>query len=303
MKTSAEILNAARERFGREMAEWPSGAVIGSTKAFVAAFKNVGPFDNYRVVPPQCEQLLSSVEGIDRGAWVPAFLRLAIWQAIGDAVESGEFGLLPARVQRHQLLQFERLLGYEKIPDAWTTVTSDVYLKDFGLATLRLYAAASQVVDLRGGLPRSLLFKSGVRGLYKCMKMLADCGGLKPMLQIHTHTAYLDEFNEAGWEECYRTCADIYRARPDIKGMYGGSWFYDPQLAAISPRLAYLVDTPCKAGAHLIFADETGEFVQDAIATSPTRRQLYESGQYHPRRYALVWSRASQTRWASGHST
>jgi hypothetical protein len=302
MMSFAEIHKAAHERLQRDMADLGPRAPKFAVDEFIATSKTIGPLDTYHVLPERCRDLALAVSGIDKGQWLPAFLRLAIWQAMVEGIEPGQFATLPPRVQHHQLVQFRRLLGYEEAPVGWNSLESDIFLKDFGLASLRLYAAAAQLIDLRSGLPRSLLFRSGLDGLVRGVRMLADCGGFKPMLQIHTHTAYLEEFNEAGWEECYRTCVDIYRARPEIRGMCGGSWFYDPQLSSISPRLAYLVETPCGAGAHLLFTDKTGDFVQDAIATSPSRRKLYDEGKYHPRRYTLVWSRAAQMKWAAGSS-
>ena len=117
------------------------------------------------------------------------------------------------------------------------------------------------------------------------------------MFQIHTHTAYLNEFNDEGWRECYRVCADLYSLHPEVKGMFGGSWFYDPALAIVSPRLAYLSDVPREGGAHFFLAATGGEFVKDALATSPSRRKLHEEGRYFPHNFMMIWGRSAQIDW------
>jgi hypothetical protein len=127
---------------------------------------------------------------------------------------------------------------------------------------------------------------------------LRPLGGFKPFVQIHTHLSNLADFTEEGWNECYRCCADLYGVRPDLLGMFGSSWFYDPELDVISPRLAYLRDCPMESGANLFFVEAGGSAIGNATATSPSRRRLYEDGKYLPKSYMLVWGRDAQIDWA-----
>ena len=121
------------------------------------------------------------------------------------------------------------------------------------MATLRLYAAAAQLIDCRAGIGRSLVMKGGLLDAPYRLALFASIGGFKPFFEIHTHLSYKEEFNEEGWNECYRCCSDLYTLHPKVLGMYGGSWFYDPALAQISPRLAYLREIPQKGGAIVLF--------------------------------------------------
>jgi hypothetical protein len=81
--------------------------------------------------------------------------------------------------------------------------------------------------------------------------------------------------------------------------MYGGSWFYDPKVKEISPRLRYLQDVPVAGGARLFRTGPSEGCTNDALSTSPTRKNLFNEGLYQPCGYALVWDRASQRRWAA----
>ena len=56
---------------------------------------------------------------------------------------------------------------------------------------------------------------------------------------MHTEPRWLEDWNEAGWDEVYRQCARLLRSRPRLLGLVATAWFYDPQLAAISPHLGY----------------------------------------------------------------
>jgi hypothetical protein len=90
--------------------------------------------------------------------------------------------------------------------------------------------------------------------------------------------------------------AEMLERHEEIKGMFGASWFYDPQLENISPRLMYLQKIPLAGGAQMFYmgADRTG----NALAKSKTRLKLYEEGRYRPQEYMLVWPRKELMAWA-----
>ena len=57
-----------------------------------------------------------------------------------------------------------------------------------------------------------------------------------PTGELRSITWLLDE---DGWNEAWATAAELCRGRPELAGMIGSSWFYDPPLTEISPRLAH----------------------------------------------------------------
>lgn len=123
-------------------------------------------------------------------------------------------------------------------------------------------------------------------------------GGMGDWLQVHTDTRDVSDFNPDGWDRCYHRIADLLCARPRIAGMLGISWFYDPQLPEISPRLAYLQDRPLQNGAFRVRLKASPLDAERAGAASPTRRRLIEAGAYKPVCYALFWPRRDLLRWA-----
>lgn len=257
---------------------------------------------HYKAFNPDCLAIVRKINTQYGPEGSKRFLIAVISQVVLNTLAGGSFEKLPPRIINHQLKQFNRILSGLNESADWLDIDSDFFHKEFGLASLRLYAAAAQVVDPNCGLPRSTILKSGVTGAVRGARYILECGGFSPMFQIHTHSMYLDEFDEEGWNECYRCCADLYAIFPEVKGMFGGSWFYDPNLLEISPRLAYLQNVPLDGGAATFFTAKEGAHVQNSIATSPTRRQLYESGRYHPLSYTLVWSKAAQVRWTHSNS-
>lgn len=122
---------------------------------------------------------------------------------------------------------------------------------------------------------------------------------------IHTDSRDLQDFNESGWRDCYVRLAELLRWRPSIAGVVGTSWFFDPQLETVSPRLAYLRRIPMDNGAVAIRNGPGPIHTQRATATSESRRKLYEQGKYLPVCYTIAWPRASLLEWArhAGQST
>jgi hypothetical protein len=263
--------------------------------------RTVGPLDPYTVVPTSLAEGLNELAGDSSTPARRRALFRVIQQLVLDQLDSSEFAALPPRCRAEQLIQLRRLATLPDDQAEWLGLNSDILHKELGLASLRLHAAAAQLIDPRCGIPRSLVLKGGVTEVASRAASFASLGGFKPFFQIHTHLSYLDRFDEEGWNECYRVCAELFAVYPTSLGMFGASWFYDPNLETISPRLGYLREVPSHGGARLMFMADEGHFVQDAIATSPTRRKLYESGQYKPRSFMLVWGRADMVQWASQH--
>lgn len=276
--------------------------LAGKSRHAATLAAQVGPADHYGVMP---SSFCRAVEALPCAAGSGSPRRQLFGVLLGaslNLLDSPSFGALPSRSRRHHLGQLKRIASLEDPEADWLSLSSDIFHKELGLATLRLHAAAAQLIDPRCGIPRSILVRQPPRHWWSTSSLFLRMGGFSPLFQIHTHLSYLDEFNAEGWKECYRTCADLATIYPAVRGMFGASWFYDPAIEEISPRLAYLRQDPMSGGAACLLYAEEGHFVQDAISTSPTRRQLHEAGQYHPRSFMLVWTRGDLLSWARANS-
>jgi hypothetical protein len=128
------------------------------------------------------------------------------------------------------------------------------------------------------------------------------CRGTGIWLRPHTNTGRLEEFNEAGWDKFYLRVAEVLARRQHVRGLALTSWFYDPALLEISPRLAYLQTRPQERGAHLMKHGSSDHAIEFATRTSETRRHLYEKGQYLPTEYSILWGRRELLTWAAQQS-
>ena len=283
-------------------AQSKSDDVIKLVDRFIACFDDIPAYVGYKHIPTSAYQVCEQVKH-DLGAGASRdFLYACILRAIVKTLDSEAFERLPVRVKGHQLKQFNRLLVNASSVTQSSEIGNDLFHKEFGLASLRLYAAACNAVDYNSGIERALLFKGGWMETSYRLAIFIKMGGFKPFFQLHTHLSYLDEYNEEGRKECYRCCVDLYASHPRVLGMFAGSWLYDPALPQISPRLAYLREIAQKGGAYVLFNSINEQSTQDAISKSPTRKKLYLEGAYQPKNYALIWPRASQTLWAQSNN-
>jgi hypothetical protein len=293
------VLTAIESELARKCPGFDSARLV---QEFIACFSDLPPYGGYKHIPAAAQAIHRSIMERVGPEATRSFLFASLILAIIKSLDSRVFSALPTRVRQHQLTQFRRIVDNAPSITAICDIDNDLFHKDLGLATMRLYAAGAQLVDVRTGIGRVTLIKGGMRELPRRLAIFLKIGGFKPFFQIHTHLAYLDEFNEEGWNECYRCCAELYALHPRALGMYGGSWFYDPVLSTISPRLNYLRATPQEAGAFCLFDSVSEQTIDDATATSPTRKSMYKEGTYQPKSYALIWPREAQIRWAAGRA-
>jgi hypothetical protein len=113
----------------------------------------------------------------------------------------------------------------------------------------------------------------------------------------HLDLRALKEFTPEGWTASFARIAEVLELNPAVRGVAGVSWFYDPEVARISPHLAY-VQTPLRYGAFLAKMRTPPHDVDNALVRSPTRKKLYAEGKYVPACYLLAWPRRRLLAWA-----
>jgi hypothetical protein len=240
------------------------------------------------------------------------------WSKLEGEEETSSFGILSRTILLELILSFEKrsaLLSYtdeivkcyeatfsrillsieDETCDAYNSV-NDLFIKDLALCRQHMFPAGIQIAEVSSGFPRSLMFCGGPKQFALFTAFLLQLGGNKPLYQIHIHKSEMADFNPAGRDRSYLRIAKMLEVHPEIKGMFGGSWFYDPALEEISPHLVYLRKKPQDNGAKIFFSGVN--IHGGALAMSKTRRQLYNEGKYLPKSYILIWPRKQMIEWA-----
>jgi hypothetical protein len=198
-----------------------------------------------------------------------------------------------------QLARIAGVLRHQ--PDAYFVLSNDVFRKDLAILRGRLIPCGAEFFTPFSGLSRGLALKRGGLQLPSFLRVLLRAGGSRPFLELHMHPQVTDRYNPSGWLETYTHLADILHLNPGFRGVQSTSWFLDPEMARVSPHLAYLRQVPQRAGAAFFYAGEDNPATSGAFATSEHRRELYRQGRYRPRLYTRIWPRARllQRRWQS----
>jgi len=185
-------------------------------------------------------------------------------------------------------------------PDHLFDFSHDGFSKDVSIATLRIWPLGAQVVEPRMGISRRILVEGGLATFRSALEVFSRMRGHVPLYEIHTYERSLAEFNQQGWIDCYRRIARLLVQEPEVKGVFGASWFYDPQLAQVSPRLTYLRADPIAGGATFMRVSATPQTSSLATSKSATRKKLFDDGTYVPKQYLMVWPRDRILEWARG---
>lgn len=210
----------------------------------------------------------------------------------GNNLPQSILSLMPAAVAR--LAE-----SLEKPSDEIYDESSDLYRKDLRFVIGQAIPCGAQDVDLFSSAPWTTLLKNPS---VQTVSRYLSAGGWGVWFRIHTDPRNTGEFDEAGWRRCYKRIADLLESRPDVRGMVGTSWFYDPQLLSISPRLAYLQNDPLSGGAFMLRNGPGEIHTQRATLTSPSRRKLYEDGKYLPICWSVLWPRKELIAWAAAQA-
>lgn len=206
---------------------------------------------------------------------------------------------LPPEVTRHYEFWLDRLAEF--LTAETGAYEADFWAKDVRFTlVLSVPGARTQTIDLSSPMGPRQVLQNGLDGYgwSQAAAYMKAQGWKKPWLEVHTESRHTADFTEAGWDEAWASAAAICKRRPELAGMIGSSWFYDPPLETISPRLAYLRLNPLKGGAFIIHQGPGEIHSERCGATSPTRRAMIESGEYLPRSWLVAWPASTLIPWA-----
>lgn len=186
------------------------------------------------------------------------------------------------------------ILEFSTEPDEYYSIKNDKFIKDLALCTGRLIYGGTPVFEPYQRIPKKLVVSSGPMNTLRVLKK----GGFGPYFQFHTSDKHLQTYNEQGWDGAYKRAAHLLELNPQFKGFFGCAWSYDPVIEKISPRLKYLRSRLMENGGLSLYMSQDRDSESLATRTSPTRKQLFESGKYLPKQYMIIWFREDLLKWA-----
>lgn len=124
-------------------------------------------------------------------------------------------------------------------------------------------------------------------------------GGWGRWYNEHIDLRAMRDFNPDGWTDHCTRMAEVLTLNPEVLGIVGVGWFYDPAVAEVSPALGYIRQTQMRHGGFLVRIGTEPHHIHDAIYRSALRKRLYEEGKYLPTCYMMAWPRRALIHWAA----
>jgi hypothetical protein len=194
--------------------------------------------------------------------------------------------------------EFKRIISEcSSNSDSFYDYSNDLFCKDLAIATLQMFPAGVLKAEYLSGVPRRCMLSNRGMDVFKWYRLLRQVKNFYPYYEIHLDVRYREKFSPEGWDAALRIVGDMLVLNPNIKGITGASWFFDPQIATVTPRLKYLRMLIEEHGGYFFKYKKDEHTAMLATLSSKNRRNLYESGAYSPASYFMVWPRQDVLSW------
>ncbi|PIE33112.1 hypothetical protein CSA56_13080 [candidate division KSB3 bacterium] len=273
--------------------EFPIDRYIQSVESYRERYR-------YNYIAPTIKSMLNDIQARYNAHALALYHKLTLSSLIKRSIPNLNRNSFPESISDLYQEWFDRVLGeFSTLPDEYYSHQNDEFLKDLAGCSLRIIPIGGAWIVEISGIGRRFLLTGGFQqfikgGWFALMKM----GGFASFYQIHVVKRYLHGFNPEERIRCYLRISELLRQNPRIRGMFGESWYYDPTLRDISPRLLYLREIAEQCGAKVFRLGTSQSDIDNALAKSATRRRLYREKVYTPAAYLLIWPRKALMKWA-----
>jgi hypothetical protein len=272
---------------------------------YVCILDSAKPFMGYSNIPKSARIWCKEIKARGDTHTLENYHKMVLAYLIADFDNRIKGLRVPDSVLALLVLSFQKILAQlEYCEGNFYLHSNELFRKDLALCRLKLLPCGSENIDIYSGIPRSILFRNTLNQFASCTKFFILKGsGFRPWYESHWDRRLIRSFTQQDYDQCYLRIAELLELNPGILGMMGLSWWFDPALASISPDLTFLRKVPLDNGAQLFRVGTSADATRSAIQFSAERRNLYESGQYHPAIYLLAWARKDLLAWANRRSS
>ena len=270
-----------------------------SIEAYVADVKSYSALSGYQYFSQEMISVLRTIQTHYNFYMLALYQKLVIILFIEDSLNRLKEQSIPSTILNLYHEWFERVVDDFSIQtDEFYHYKNDPFLKDFGVCSLRLIPVGGPWILDRSGTGIKFLFNGGFKQFVGGLRFLIlKAHGLKPFYVFHLVDRLIDKFNKEEREKCFMRIGKLLRLNPEIRGVKGRSWLYDPTLERVSPRLAYVTRSMTDNGAQVFRIGTTQDDIDNATRKSATRRELYRQIKYVPTGYLIIWTRRDLISW------
>jgi hypothetical protein len=297
------VARAARERLSAELAALDDTVrallkriPLERAAAAIAAY----PADrDYMALGRPAERLFATVQATGDEASAARYGHLLLLHLLGDVPSRSPAMAIPGELGPFVAAGLEGLLD-AATPRAWN---DGEYQKDLAVALLRALPNDGIVLIAIRKRARNLLRRARVAERLAVASDLGLAGYVRRawFLNIHQWRGTERWKRDPGEPRVLRTAA-VFERNPRLAGVIHSGWINDPALESISPAIAARAAIYLGAGGHRFRMANSRATTALALATSNTRRRLYEEGTYRPANYGIILRREKLLAWAENQA-
>ena len=170
--------------------------------------------------------------------------------------------------------------------------------------SMRAYFRAGIFWIERTGIPRRWIVQVPSRQRIRLAQYIATrLGGFKPVWQTHLQRQPRGiHMTEETFVRAHLEIARALKRHPQVRGIASTSWYYDPEIDAVSPRLGFVHELLAANGCFVFEIPCDDAMRASALYGSRARQQAYSEGTYRPRAFARLWGRDAFLSWAERQS-
>lgn len=297
-KLNSLIKTTQNDLFGKSLAH----SEINQIDRYMDSINAYPKAVSYKYTSEETKTICSRIESYYNISALEAFHKFLLLKLIAKHLVDIETIDMPYEIVDLYKKNFNRIAGeietsQYKGPYLYS---NDKFCKDIALCSMRLIPVGPRKIHC-STLSKRFLLKGGISQCYNGLIFIFfDLKGFKPLYEMHTDSKdsdLLKEFNPEGFKKSYFRIAELLNKNKDIKGIFGTSWFYDPSLDNVSPRLTYVRKMLIEAGGKIFYIGSDDQAVRNSIQKSKNRRKLYQEGKYLPTNYLIVCPRRKLIEW------
>ncbi|MFV1973377.1 MAG: hypothetical protein ACC648_06615, partial [Thiohalobacterales bacterium] len=209
---------------------------------YVHTLDSPDPLQGYGYASSLTRKWCSEIEALGGSSALENYHKLVLVHLI-TGFENRIKGLrVPNSILTLLAVSFQRILAQlENTENNFYLHSNELFRKDLALCRLKLLPCGSELVDVYSGVPRSILLRSNLQQFVYCTRFfLVKGSGFRPWYESHWDRRLIRSFTPQDYDQCYLRVAELLELNPEIKGMMGSSWWFDPALESISPNLSFL---------------------------------------------------------------
>ena len=277
---------------------------------YISHLSNTPKYHIAKYISGDLKKLLHNISQDYSNIGLDTYHKLVLLHLIQHALEQEHKLILPETIKDYYLEYYHVILRDIETNKHYSgkyLLSNERFSYYLGICQQKMIPTGVPIVNLNClsplGTAYYLIKREGlIWGLKNVWPLLYTTLTMRPFFEMHINIFdrfLMKNFNLNGWCESYIKLAQILKKNKFMKGIYGASWFFDPQLKEVSPEISYIKDLADEIGAFSINSGVYKHSTITALFMNKHRQKLYDEGKYIPQNYMVFIPRHKLLKWGA----